>query len=755
MDKKYKHSDFEDRIYSLWEKSGGFTPPLPKAMEGKSPSSKQLKPFCIIMPPPNANDPLHTGHAMFVTIEDILIRWKRMQGYAAEWLPGTDHAGIETQFVFEKKLKKEGKSRFDFDRETLYRKIWEYVEENSGIAIEQMKKLGASADWSRYKFTLDEDIVKMVMKTFEDLYKDGLVYRDLQLVNYCTHCGTAFSNLEVKHEERKTPLYYLKYGPFTLATVRPETKFGDTAIAVNPKDNRYEKYIGKEVEVEGLIGDFAMKVIADDYVDPKFGTGVVKITPAHDSNDFEVWKRHKSEIPGPKQVIGFDGKLNKLTGKYANLPVKKARNKVVEDLKEKGWIEKVDENYKHTIGTCYRCGTTIEPLPMPQFFIKVKSLTQKALQALEKKEMKVYGAGHDKILKHWLNNLEDWNISRQIVWGIRMPVWYQIGKEQDKNDDIYIKFVESSKKNIEGKLGKLLENHDLEEIKKGLQSLQAPVGAEFVVSPTSPGDNFIQETDTFDTWFSSAQWPFVTLKTNNPGDFDFWYPTDVMETAYDILPFWVMRMLMMGLYKTNKVPFKDVYFHGLIRDERGQKMSKSKGNVINPLDVVAKFGADALRMALVIRSSAGLDKNVGEADIRGMRNLTNKIWNAARFITINLENTKFKSQNSNNEQILNDKEFKQKLDKVVENVTQQLEKFKIGLAAETVYNQFWHWFCDSSIENTKKGQLSWRALKNGLLVFLKLFHPFVPFVTESVWQELKKNNLVEEEILMLAKWPNE
>ena len=489
MDKTYQPNQFAEKIYSSWEKSGAFKP----ASGGK--------PFTIIMPPPNANDPMHIGHAMFVTVEDILIRYKRMQGNAALWLPGTDHAGIETQYVFEKKLQKEGKSRFDFDGQTLFQMIWDYVQKNSGVAISQMKALGASADWSRLKFTLDKDIVDEVINTFIKLQADGLIYKDLKLVNYCTHCGTAFSNLEVNHVERTTPLYYLRYGPFTLATTRPETKFGDTAVEVHPKDKRYQKWIGKEIEVDGLTGKFKLKVIADPQVDMKFGTGVVKVTPAHDFNDFDVWLKHKDEIPGPKQVIGFDGRLNQLTGKYAGLKIAAARIAIVTDLKQKGLLEKVDHNYTHAVGVCYRCGTVIEPLPLKQFFIKVKPLVKPVLAALKAKKIVIFGAGHDKILKHWLTHLEDWNISRQIVWGIRIPVWYK--KAADKS--------------------------------------------EYIVAKTSPGKDYVQETDTFDTWFSSGQWPVVTLMTGKKGDFDRFYPTDVMETGYDILPIWVLRMLLLGI----------------------------------------------------------------------------------------------------------------------------------------------------------------------------------------------------------------
>ena len=689
MNKQYDHSQFEDSIYKKWEDSGGFRP-----KDGKG-----AKPYCIIMPPPNANDPLHIGHAMFVTIEDILIRYQRMNGKAALWLPGTDHAGIETQFVFEKKLKKTGKSRFDYDRETLYKMIWDYVEENSGVAVSQMKKLGASADWSRQKFTLDKDVVEMVTDTFIKMHKDGLIYKGLRLVNYCTHCGTAFSNLEVNHEERTTPLYYMKYGPFILATTRPETKFGDTAIMVHPDDKRYQKWIGKEVDVEGLQGKFKMSVIADSRVDMEFGTGVVKVTPGHDFNDFEVWQRHKDEIQGPRQVIGFDGRMTDLAGKYAGMKVLKAREMVVEDLKKNELLEKVDDNYNHTVGTCYRCGTIIEPLPMSQFYVKVKPLTKLALKALKDNKIKVYGAGYGKILKHWLTNLEDWNISRQIVWGIRIPVWYKKGTSKD----------------------------------------------DYVVSIESPGKDYVQEEDTFDTWFSSSQWPFVTLKASNPGDSERFYPTSVMETAYDILVFWVMRMMMMGLYVTGEVPFKDVYLHGLIRDGKGQKMSKSKGNVVNPLDVVSLYGADALRMALVIRSTPGRDKNVGEQDFRAMRNLTNKIWNSARFVLEFLEESDTKSA---------DEVFLNEVNSMAVAVGKKIDSLRIGLAAEKAYNDFWHWFCDIKIEEAKEGKISKKAMVEGLKTMMIMLHPFVPFATEAVWEELRVKSLVPgDKMLMNSEWP--
>ena len=510
MDKNYDHIQNEAKIYADWEKSGVFTSPA-----GDEVKKSGKKTFTIIMPPPNANDPLHLGHAMFVTVEDILIRYHRMKGEATLWLPGTDHAGIETQFVFEKKLAKQGKSRFDFDRETLYRMIRDYVLENSGVAIEQMKRLGASADWSRYKFTLDPEIVKEVLKTFNKLNDDGLIYRSEKLVNYCTKCGTAYSELEVDHEEREDKLYLIKYGKVTVATTRPETMLGDVAVAVNPDDPRYKNLIGEKVGLP--LTDREIPIVADPMVDMGFGTGAVKITPAHDANDWEVAVRqgwNLDEIVRDHRIIGTNGKMTKNAGVYEGLNINEARERVVADLGE-ALVE--TKPYLHSVGTCYRCHRTIEPLPMKQFFIKVKPLAEKALASLDRGETIIMGSGHDKILRHWLNNLRDWNISRQIVWGIRIPVWYPPTSTQEEKTQDY------------------------------------------VVSETSPGEGWTQETDTFDTWFSSGQWPVVTLKTGKPGDFEAFYPTEVMETAYDILPFWVMRMMMLGIYMTGKSPFKTVY----------------------------------------------------------------------------------------------------------------------------------------------------------------------------------------------------
>lgn len=732
MDSKYNYQKFEQEIYNLWEKGDFFSPDTYQ--------TKGKDTFCIMMPPPNANDPLHIGHAMFIALEDIMIRFNRMKGKDTLWLPGTDHAGIETQFVFEKKLKKKKQSRFDFDRETLFKMIWDYVQKNSQVATNQMKKIGASADWDRFKFMLDPDIVKIVLETFAKLHQENLVYRSMKLVNYCTRCGTSYSELEVEHEDRNDPLYTIQYGPLQVSTVRPETIFGDVALAVHPQDKRYSKYVGKKIKASFPWGEVELPVIIDDYVKMDFGTGVLKITPYHDQNDWEVWQRHINEVPSPTQVINTFGKLINVPEQFNNLGIVNARKEVVKRLQEANLIIE-EKSTPHSVGTCYRCHRTIEPLPLPQFFIKVKPLVKPILKDLKDGKFNVYGAGHDKILKHWLENLKDWNISRQIVWGIRLPVWYNV----DENPDIQVLFVNKNKEAINGTIGELIKDYSLEEIKQGLQSLNAPEDTQFVLGESEPQKgNWIQETDTFDTWFSSAQWPFTTLKSSkNKDDFNRFYPTQVMETGYDILPFWVMRMLMIGKFTTGKLPFTDIYLHGLVRDQKGQKMSKSKGNVINPLEIIEKYSADALRMALVIRSSAGLDKSVGEADFKAMRNFTNKVWNAARYVHFSLDSD-VKGDDKTNQ------EFKKKLFQVEQAVTKQLEDFKLGLSAETVYNEFWHWYCDECIENTKQDKLSSTLLKEGLFKFLLLLHPFTPYVTEAIWSEINKN---KSKPLIAQSWP--
>lgn len=748
MDKTYDHTKFEEKIYQLWEKSGSFTP----KKDGSSSDGK--KPFTIIMPPPNANDDLHIGHARFVAIEDILTRYHRMKGDPTLWLPGADHAGIETQYVFEKKLSKEGKSRFDFDRQTLYDKVWDYAQKNKKGMDNQLKALGASCDWERYKFTLDSDILEIVYDTFIKLHKDGLIYRGKKLVNYCTKCGTSYSNLEVDYVERKDPLYFIKYGPFVLATVRPETKFGDTAVCVNPGDKRYKDWVGREIEVDGLIGKFKIKVIADNKIDPQFGTGVAKVTPAHDFVDFEIGQRHNLEI---KQVINFDGKLNSVAGIYKGLGVSTARKIVAADLAKKGLLVKIDKNYRHTVGVCYRCKTTIEPLPLVQWFVKVQPLAKLALLAIEKKDTSFAGPRFGKIARNWLENLNDWNISRQIVWGIRIPVWYSI----DDNPELEVVFLDKNGKRHNKKISELVPNYKIQEIEVGLQSLKAPENAKFLITTEKPGDGYLQETDTFDTWFSSGQWPFATLKTAKRGDFAYFYPTSVMNTGYDILPFWVIRMLMLGIYATGATPFRDVLIHGLVRDKDGLKISKSKGNVINPLEMVQKYGADALRVGLVWGALLENDISLSEENIRGQRNFSNKIWNVSRFVFANRLNLKLKINNLKLNE--DDSWILKELDKTVEKVTGSIEKYRLNDAAEEIYDFVWHKFADRYIEKVKPrianssqdAQVAIAILYRVLNTSLRLLHPFMPFVTEAIWSFARARNreVFDSPLLITAAWP--
>ncbi|MFI5265117.1 MAG: valine--tRNA ligase [Candidatus Levyibacteriota bacterium] len=702
MDKAYDHKKVEDRIYSKWEKGGYFKPEV----------HPDGKPYCIILPPPNANGALHFGHAMF-SIEDVLIRYHRMKGEAALWLPGTDHAGIETQFVFEKKLKSEGKSRLDFDQKTLYSMIYEYVEENKGGIEKQLKKLGFSLDWSREKYTLDPDIIELVYKTFHKMYNDGLVYRDYKLVNYCTFDGTSFSDLEVVHEERTHPLYYIKYGPLTLATTRPETKFGDTAVAVHPDDRRYQQYIGKEIEIETVLGPAKIHVIADTMVDAAFGTGVVKITPAHDFNDYETGKRHNLPL---KQVIGFDGKMTKDAGKFAGLYAKEARRAVVEEMQKKGLIEKIDEKYVANLSLCYKCKNVLEPLPLEQWFIKVESLTKQAVQAVKTGRINIAPKSFEKLYFQWLENLRDWNISRQIVWGIRIPAW------KCNDCDAWIVTTGETPKQCEEC--------------KSLKLTQDP--------------------DTFDTWFSSGQWPYLTLKTGQPGDYAKFYPTSVMETGYDLLKAWVSRMIMLGLYVTDDVPFKNVLFHGLVNDPYGKKMSKSKGNVINPLELVDQYGADAVRFALIYGNATGNDQALSYSKLDASRKFTNKLWNMGRFIEMNrVQNFKFKSQNleelKKEAKHENDKEWIKKTEELSTEITKYLDLYQFNLAAERLYEFAWHEFADIYIEDVKNriDENSYIILTTLYLILLKLLHPFMPFITEEIAKELK----LTDKMLIISSWP--
>lgn len=690
MKKRFDYAQLEPEIYGFWEQNHCFEATLDTKKE----------PFCIIFPPPNANAELHLGHAMYV-YEDIMVRYNKLIGKSVLWVPGFDHAGFETQFVFEKHLKKQGKSRFNYDRETLYKMIWDFVEENKPKMRHQLKRLGFSFDWSKEQFTMNPQIVATVYKTFKKMFDDKLIYRKERLVNYCTNDGTSFSDLEVVYQERIDPLYYIKYGPFVLATVRPETKFGDTAVAVHPSDKRYQAYIGKEIEVEGLLGPFKLKVVADEAVDPTFGTGVVKVTPAHDHTDYEIAMRHGIPL---KQVIGFDGRLNDLTGPYKGMKVMEARKKVAEDMEKKGLIEKINENYTHRVGTCYKCGRVIEPLPLEQWFVNIRPLADKAKNLIEKDTITFFPKKYKRQAVQILDGYIDWNISRQIVWGIRIPAF-----RHTKTSEWIV---------------------ETDPVKQ----------AELIAS----GD-YIQDTDTFDTWFSSGQWPFATLQNMGKEYFDYFYPTSVMETGHDILRAWVSRMIMLGHFRYpeqgREVPFKHVFLHGMVRDKHGQKMSKSKGNVVNPIEFMDKYGTDALRAALIFGTKDGGDTSISEEKVIGMRNFANKIWNIGRFLWMgeHPEEGAMPVEGAAPPKKDSLKGLKKESQDILKKYKKHMAADQFSKAFDLSYHFLWHRFADFYIEELKdnirsgdKETLS--ILKDVYLQMLVLLHPFIPFVTEAVWQ---------------------
>lgn len=699
MDSRYDHKLYEEDIYKKWEESGAFTPKI----------SKTKKPFTIVMPPPNANDDLHIGHARFVAIEDIIIRYKRMQGFSTLWLPGADHAGIETQYVFEKKLAEKNKSRFDYDRETLFKLIWDYVENNRGKMEGQLRALGASCDWSRNKFTLDPDIVKIVYATFKKLYDDGLVYRGEQIVNYCPKCGTAFSQLEVNQVQRKDSIYYLNYKSLTIATTRPETIFADVAIAINPKDKRAKSLVGKTATIP-IIGR-QIPIIADALVDLKFGTGALKVTPGHDATDFEIGKKHGLAVI---EVIDKNGRMINTPEKYVGMKAVAAREEIVKDLEELNLLIKTEE-IEHTVGTCYRCKNIIEPLILKQWFVATKALADVSLKAIRDDKVKFTTKRYEKIAKHWLKNLRDWNISRQIVWGMRIPAF---------------------------RCEKCLE-------------WTITDGAIPEKCTKCENNKLTQDTDTFDTWFSSGQWPYATLQSISENDFNYFYPTSVMETAYDILPFWVLRMIMLGLYNTKDVPFNEVLIHGLVRDREGQKISKSKGNVINPLVMVEKYGSDALRMGITWGALVENDVALSEDNIRGQRNFANKIWNIARYVlgdedkimrnNCSLGVPKPRVHHEDDKWILGEQK------KSIVKLTKLMDKYRLNEALEEIYRFTWKTFADEYLEKSKnRREEAQRVLEYVLIQTLKMAHPFMPFVTETIWLNGFKN---ESELLINSSWP--
>lgn len=701
LSKTYEPAKFEPSIYALWESSGAFMP------SGKG------DPYSIVMPPPNANGNLHVGHAYMIPIEDILTRYYRMKGRDTIWIPGSDHAGFETWVVFERYLNSQGKSRFDYSREQLYQMTWDFVEKNRGNMELQIRALGASCDWSSTVFTLDDKVIKTVYQTFHKLWNDGLIYRGNRIVNYCPHHQTSFADIEVEYKKEKSHLWHIAYplsngnGAIEVATTRPETMLGDVAIAVHPDDEQYKDLIGQTVIVP-LVGR-KIPIITDDAVELGFGTGAVKITPAHDPLDFEIGQRH-----GLKQIqiIGLDGKLTEAApAKYQGMTPDEARKEVVKDLKAAGAMREI-EDFVHQVPHCYKCGAVIQPLLMKQWFINVKPLAKKAREAVEEGRIKFYPAQKGYELVRYYDELRDWNISRQIPWGIPIPAFQNV---DDPNDWIFDTRVEQTEIIVDGK-------------------------------------TYRRDEDTFDTWFSSGQWPYITTDYLDDEQLSRFYPNAVMETGVDILRAWVSRMIMLGLYTTNKVPFKEVFLHGLILDEHGQKMSKSKGNVVNPMEIIDKYGSDALRIGIVMNRSAGQAQAFSEASVIAGRNFCNKLWNIARYIEDKAEQTKVTDETVANAkpQTIADHWILAKLDQARINLDNHIQNYRFAEAVDTIYHAIWDDLADWYIESSKvKADAAF--MRRVLSIALRLAHPFAPFVTETIWTTIRG----EESLLISQPWPGE
>jgi valyl-tRNA synthetase len=693
--KAYEPGKIEKRWYDLWLKQGYFAPEI----------DPKKKPFVIIMPPPNVTGELHLGHALTTTLEDIMVRWHRMKGEPTLWLPGTDHAGIATQVVVEQQLAKQGQTKEEIGRENFTKLTWEWANKSRGNIRHQHQLLGASCDWARERFTLDEGPSKAVRTAFIRLYNKGLIYRGERMINWCPRCQTALSDLEVEHKDIVGHLYYIHYplteneGFVTVATTRPETFLGDTAVAVNPEDTRYKKLIGKSVTLP--IIDKEIPIIADDAVDTSFGTGALKITPAHDPTDFEVAQRHNLPLV---DIMNPDATMNENSGPYKGLERFACRDRVLADLKDKKLLEKI-EPYSHSVGHCGRCQTMIEPKVSLQWFVQTQPLAKTAIAAVKDGRVTILPERFAKIYFDWMENIRDWCISRQLWWGHRIPVWYC----QD--------------------CGKLTV------------SVDGPAACTHCGSK-----QIIQDPDVLDTWFSSALWTHSTLCwPEDTDDLRYFYPGSVMETGYDILFFWVARMIMMGLEDTGEIPFHTVYLHGLIRDESGEKMSKLRGNVINPAEAISKFGIDALRFALTTGTSPGNDINLGKSKLESSRNFVNKLWNATRFILQSLDAEKLETQGKElRPQRIEDQWINSQLNRLIKSVTDLMEGFQFGEAEQQIYDFVWSKFCDWYIEIAKirlRSQLTPSPLPflaNTLEKSLRLLHPFMPFVTEELWQNLKQ-----------------
>lgn len=703
MEKAYDPSKYEPTIRQLWDDNKSF------ALGSNNPDDTK-PPFTNIMPPPNANGSLHAGHLMYVT-EDIMTRYARMQGRPTLWQPGTDHAGTETQFVFEKKLASEGKSRHDLGQETFYSEVWDFVESQKGTIVEQMKLMGFSADWDKLKYTLDDDVVDVVLDTFQELLADGHIYRGNRIINWDPISQSAYADIEVKHIEQEDTLYTLDYGTIQIATVRPETIFGDVAVAVNPNDERFKDLIGQTATIPLL--DRPIPIIGDDHVELDFGTGALKITPGHDKNDYEIGLRH--ELP-QITVIDFESNMINVPDEYAGLTVLEARAKVVAHLEAAGLIVKT-EAYTHSVAIQDRSGGQIEPLIMEQWFMRVAELNKPVIEALETEQIKLYPKRFKKIALDWLTNEHDWCISRQNWWGIRIPVYYKTSHDADKAAYIVAKTEDEAREYY--------------------------------------GDgNYRAETDTFDTWFSSSQWPYATLMSTLGSDWESHYPTTVMATARDILHKWVTRMTMFSLYKTGRIPFESVYLWGMVTDEKGQKLSKSKGNYSDPMEITAEYGTDALRLALSIGITPGNDGKLSLEKIKGYRNFCNKLWNVSRFIDGRLSTdlpAGFVPNQLKQDDLLSpaDHWIVSRANNAIESVGAHLDTYRFSEAGEAVHHLLWSEFADCYLEYAKQ-TLNPKVLAYVLDVVLRLAHPFAPFVTEAIWQELPWT----DSQLITEHWPN-
>ena len=706
--KTYDPKGLEERLYQKWMDNGYFHAKV----------NPDKKPFTIVMPPPNVTGQLHMGHALDETMQDILIRFKRMQGYEALWQPGTDHAAIATEVKVIDKLKKEGIDKHDIGREEFLKHEWAWKEEYGGKIINQLKKLGASADWERERFTMDEGCSKAVQEVFIRLYEKGYIYKGSRIINWCPVCQTSISDAEVEHEDQDGFFWHINYpivgeeGRFVeIATTRPETLLGDTAVAVNPEDERYKDLIGKMLKLP--LTDREIPVIADEYVDKEFGTGCVKITPAHDPNDFEVGKRHNLE---EINILNDDATINSLGGKYAGMDRYEARKAMVADLDAQGLLVKVVP-HNHSVGTHDRCGTTVEPMIKPQWFVRMDKMAKAAMDALKPGELEFVPASFGKTYLHWLENIRDWCISRQLWWGHRIPAYY------------------------------------CDECGETVVSKTAPT-----VCPKCGCTHLTQDPDTLDTWFSSALWPFSTLGwPKNTEELDYFYPTDVLVTGYDIIFFWVIRMVFSGYEQTGKCPFHHVLIHGLVRDSLGRKMSKSLGNGIDPLEIIDKYGADALRLTLVTGNAPGNDMRFYMERVEASRNFANKVWNASRFIMMNMEKAEIPDEIDLSTLTAADKWILSKVNSLAKEITANMDNFDLGIAVQKIYDFIWEEFCDWYIEMVKprlwndedetKGAALW-TLKNVLINALKMLHPYMPFITEEIFC-----NLSDEESIMISSWP--